>query len=135
MSPDPSSTAPPGQRSHSKSSSMRLAGRDDAAGTIRPTKAGYTPLAGPTRSEPQAAGRAGAATRVVADQPLWLDTGTSDPSQPDDRQRPGDPRRRPDRASAAAAETRVDRATPRRRRHRRTRVAPDRQRPKRPLSR
>src|ERR1039458_7869066 len=126
MSPDPSSTAPPGQRSYSKSSSMRLAGRDDVAGTIRPTKAGYAPPADPTRSERQAAGGAGTATRVVAHQPLWLDTGSSDPSQPDDRQRPGDPRRRPARASAAAAGTRVGRAAPRRRRHRRTRVAPDR---------
>jgi len=54
---------------------MHLAGRDDVAGTIRPTKAGYAPPAGPTRSERQAAGGAGTATRVVADQPLWLEGG------------------------------------------------------------
>ena len=112
---------------------MRLAGRYDAVGTIRPTKAGYAAPGGPTRSERQAAGRAGTATRVVADQPLWLDIGNSDPSQPEHR-RPGAPRRCPRRASAATAGARMGRAAPQRRRHKRTRVAPDRQRPKRPLS-
>jgi hypothetical protein len=62
---------------------MRLAGSDALAGAIRPTKAGYAPPAGLSTPEPQAAGRADTATRVVADQPLWLDTGSDDPSHLD----------------------------------------------------